>query len=360
MKKLIISLILITASFTASAAEIVGYIYRGDSILHLINDDIIQQNNSLAAHIKEITVIAPQAYQVNEKGTVWGAVDPVIVRLAKKNHTQLMPLVTNADFDSARLHNLLNNPEGQKRAVEKMVALCVENDFAGLQIDFEHVLMTDKDSYTHFFQEISKAMHTKNFRISAAIFPRDNDRTPPSDRLRSTLERWSGGYDYAALGAAADFVTLMAYDQHGEGTTPGSACEPPWAEKIVEYAVKYIPSEKISLGIPVHSDYWFTGSSKTSTHLSEADLTYPQLQYLIDKFNIKLQWDNKNKVSYAIFSNNNLNEYIYAENLPAFKAKFELVKKYNLRGLSLWHIGTEDPAIWKVIAKPEVKNENMG
>ncbi len=353
MHKLVERLIIIALSLfyplSSYALEVLGYIYRGDSILHLVNDDIIQQNTSLKSHIKHINVIAPQAYQINERGTVWGNIDPLIVRLSENNNVELMPLVTNSDFDSERTHIFLNDPVAQKRAIEQLVLICNAHHFYGFQIDFEHILITDKDAYTHFYQHASQALHAANFKISAAIFPRTSDNNPTTDRSRSSLEYWSGGYDYAALSKDSEFVTLMAYDQHGGGTTPGSACEPSWVENIIKYALQYIPANKISIGLPVKSAYWYTSSGHSDFGVKETDLTYPQLQYLIEKFNIKTHWDSAKKLSYSVFVNNNLNEFIYAEDKPTFQVKVDLAHKYKLRGVSLWRVGTEDPAIWELL-----------
>ncbi len=342
------SLLLVSVSH---AQDVVGYIYRSDSILHLTNDDIIQQNSSMKSHIKSITIIAPQAYQVNEKGTVWGTVDPLMMNLAKRNHVKVMPLLTNVDFDSARTHAFLTNDVSELRAIDMLLEVCKTNHFVGVQIDFEHILISDRNHFSHFYSLVSDALHKNGFEVSVAIFPRVSDVLPGSNRSRSSLEFWSGGYDYAALGKSSDFVTLMAYAQHGSGTTPGSACEPAWAEAIVKYAINYIPTNKISLGLPVYSAYWYTGYGHTETHVTETDLTYPQLKYILEKFHVTLQWDPIKKLSYAVFVNNNLNEFIFAEDVPTFKIKVDLVNKYHLRGTSLWHLGVEDPNIWALFKK---------
>ena len=39
---------------------------------------------------------------------------------------------------------------------------------------------------------------------------------------------------------------------------------------------------------------------------------------------------------------------MWIEDARAFAAKLELVKKYQLRGYSVWVLGTEDPAVWSM------------
>jgi len=39
---------------------------------------------------------------------------------------------------------------------------------------------------------------------------------------------------------------------------------------------------------------------------------------------------------------------MWIEDARAFATKLELVRKYGLRGYSVWVLGTEDPKIWEL------------
>ena len=349
LKKIII-LSIFVFPLACNALEILGYVYRSDSVSHLTSDIIFRQNKSIKNNIRNINIIAPQAYQINERGTLWGTVDPSILALSKNHPVKIMPLVTNVDFNKKILTAFLNNPQAQKKAINEMVQVCKKNHFAGLQIDFEHIPLLDKKMFTLFFQNAATALHSNKFLISVTIFPSITNKIPASDRTRSELEFWSGAYDYAALGKVSDFVTLMAYDQHSGGTTPGSACEPAWLKRIIIYALRSIPASKISIGVPVHSSYWYTALGNHDLYVAESDLTYAQADYLLKQNHAKLLWDKESNVPYAIFSENNLNRYLFLQNIATFKVQLALAEKYQLRGLSLWCLGYEDPTIWKAIA----------
>lgn len=335
----------------AHAFEVLGYIYRSDSVSHLTSDIIFRQNKSIQNHIKNINIIAPQAYQINQRGIMWGSVDPAILKLMKQHPVKIMPLVTNADFDRKSTTTFLSNTQAQQKAIDEMVKVCKTNQLAGLQIDFEHIPLSEKNAFTRFYQNAAIALHENHFLISVAIFPRLSDNIPASERKRSSLENWDGAYDYAALGRASNFVTLMAYDQHGYGTTPGSACEPNWLKTIIIYALKYIPASKISIGLPIHSSYWYTVSNHRGLHVDESDLSYEQADYLLKSYRTPILVNKKTNVPYAMFSENNLNRYLFLQNAETMKTQLSFVKRYKLRGVSLWCLGYEDPSIWKVIAK---------
>lgn len=358
MRKLkLILIFIIFFPLIANAFEVLGYIYRTDSISHLTSDIILRQNKSIQNNIKNINIISPQAYQVNKKGTVWGTVDPMILREAKQHAVKIMPLLTNANYNDKNTTQFLHNKKALEKTIREMIQVCKQKKLAGLQIDFEHIPLSDKNAFTQFYQNAAAAMHANHFLISVAIIPRITNNVPASDRNRSALEYWNGAYNYAALGKASDFVTLMAYDQHSAGTTPGSACTPAWLKKIIVYALKYIPASKISVGLPVHSSYWYTAVDK-NLYVSESDLTYAQAEFLLKEHDAKIIWDKNVNVPYAIFSDNNLDRFLYLQNVATFKTQLAIIKKYHLRGISLWCLGYEDPNIWKVIAT-SIKNSTI-
>lgn len=175
----------------------------------------------------------------------------------------------------------------------------------------------------------------------------------PSEFLRKIYINWEGAYDFKKLGEVADFVSIMAYNQHGGVTTPGSTASIQWVEAAIKYALQFIPAQKISLGIPDYSTYWFTGTdtgrSSGKTAVQSEGITFEKAMSIINRNKANLQWDDAAKIQYAIYERNWLNEYIYLENDKSFAAKLALAKKYNLRGISVFDLGTEDPKIWELL-----------
>lgn len=309
--------------------------------------------NDLSTHASQINILSSQAYHIDEKGIVFGSQNPQMIQIAKASHIKIMPLVGNTNFDRKLTHIFLNDTVAQDRVIQSILQLCKENHFDGIQIDFENMSFLDRDAFTRFYQKIANALHQNGFQVAIAIVPMLTGDVPATDYLRGRYKYWSGVYDYAALGKISDFVTLMAYDQHGGITTPGPMAGITWDEAIIKYALQYIPADKISLGVPWHSGYWYTGktSSHAPLHIIATNLTYTEMTRLLKDNNAVLHWDNEDKVNYAIYQKNFLYEYIFAEDAKSFNAKLDLVKKYKLRGISNWCLSEEDPAIWNVLPK---------
>jgi spore germination protein YaaH len=304
---------------------------------------------SLKNNYKKIDILIPQAYNINEWGVVDGEIEPDILKFAVQHSMKIMPLVTNRKFSKEIAHSFLSNIDAQTKALETIINICKQNHFYGIQLDFEMINIKDRDALTHFYVLAANELHKNGLLVSFAIAPIVTDK-PNSLFLKKIYENWEGAYDLKTLGKAADFVSIMAYNQHGGPTTPGPTATLPWARQAVRYALQYIPSNKISVGIPDFSTHWFTGSAKVNqtekVSIQMRGINYEKALTLTHQYNEKMIWDKKSSIFYVIFYKHSLNEYLFIENAKSFYLKYKLVKEYKLRGISVFDLGTEDPHIW--------------
>ncbi len=309
---------------------------------------------SLKNHIKQISIIAPAVYNVDEDGVVWGEVDPRVLKLAKQHNVGVMPLIHNPGFNQEMLHKLLVNETARQRTIESLVDECKKYGYRGIQFDFENLNINDKDAFTQFYAETAKALHAAGFQLSIAVVHRPEKYPGPTKYFKWLYKNWRAGYDLKALAAIGDFISIMTYSQHTRRTPPGPNAGIPWVKKNIEYFLSEVPAEKLSLGIPVQSQHWYT--EQDEQHVANArswseGLSHQEALGLAERFQAKINWLDEQKVPFTFFENGGLFEYIFFENAQSFQHKLELVKQNNLRGFSVWVIGNEDPEIWKVLEK---------
>ena len=82
---------------------------------------------------------------------------------------------------------------------------------------------------------------------------------------------WRGAYDIAAIAKYVDLVCLMTYDQHTRWTEPGPVAGWDWTVENLNYALKVVPKEKLSLGIPLYGYHWYTGAPIKENESSERE-----------------------------------------------------------------------------------------
>jgi spore germination protein YaaH len=233
------------------------------------------------------------------------------------------------------------------------VALCKEHRFYGIQFDFENIHVSDRNEYTAFYQDAAAALHKEGFAISMAVVPRISDDPGPTSYHKWIYDYWRGVYDYKAIADVSDFISFMTYDQHTHLTPPGPVAGMPWMTQCIDFLLSLgIPAEKISIGFPFYSTYWFPFAKDEQTqHVSGRQLSYPDAKAVADRNHAVIRWDETEQVNYTVYCNQGLNEHIYFEDAKSLSAKLKLMTKYGFRGFSVWRLGNEDPEVWKILPK---------
>lgn len=307
---------------------------------------------SLVKHIDQITVLAPQVYVVDSLGIMWGTLDSRVASLAKKHNVKLMPLFTNEGFQQPGLRRLLGDSVAQKRAIESMVALCKANDYWGIQFDVENINISDRDRFTQWYSDAAKALHKAGYKISVAVVHKTEDGAGPTAYGRFMQDSWRGGYDIAALARAGDFISLMTYSEHTRRTTPGPVAGLPWTRDALEYFLRFVPPEKLSLGIPTYGGRWYTrydGASTDRASSTSESVSWSWGSGFAERNGATIQWDTVQQVPYSSYMVGGINEWLFLEDVRAFKAKLDLAKEKKVRGFSVWVLGPEDPRIWDML-----------
>jgi len=306
-------------------------------------------------HTKQIDVVVPTWYEVDQDGLVSGAPEPAVLQLAHQEHIQVMPIL--ALFNKTQFHALATNPKAQDAMNDAMVRESKEHGYTGFQFDFENILWTDRDALSALVKKSADAMHAAGLQLSIATVP--NGPGHPTGKggfARWIYSDWRGGYDLEAIGKAVDLVCLMTYDQNTRWTTPGPVAGWQWVIENLDYALKVVPKEKLSLGIPAYSYIWHTGAPITDKASGEerpnptADfITGADVRQLADDYNRKVQWDEEDRASYFWFARAQMREWVFFTDRRTFEERYKLTADRGLQGFCTWVLGDEDPEIWKFL-----------
>lgn len=304
---------------------------------------------SLVKNIDQITVLGPQVYTVDSLGIVFGELDSRVLALAKAHHVKVMPLVVNESFNQPALRKLLADTAARARATRSLVQLCQQGGYWGIQFDIENVNIQDRDLLTAWYRETANALHRAGFTLSIAVVHRTEDNAGQTAYHRFLQDSWRAGYDLGALAQAGDFISLMTYSENTRRTPPGPVASLEWMRANIDYFLKYVPREKLSLGIPTYGDHWYTRADPTIPERARSwaeTVGWTWGSGIAERHGATMQWDSVAGVPYAYFSNGGVYEWVFLENARSFRAKMDLARSYRLRGFSVWVLGPEDPAIW--------------
>ena len=329
--------LLYTAPATAQKPEALWYL-RGE-----------ESSQSFLAHADQISVVSPQVFEMDSTGVIRGSVDGRVIATARAKHVKLVPLVMNPGFDQPSFHRVLTDSGARATALRSLAALCRDHKFDGIQFDFENIHVRDKDAFTSFTRAAADSVHRAGCTLSAAVVPRTGDDPGTGSYDRWIYDNWRGAYDYKALAEALDFISYMTYAQHTGGTTPGPVAGYPWMLACLKFVLSLgVPPSKISLGIASYSDWWYPGYDSTAgAHARGHDISYARGMEILARAHVTPRWDAMQKSPYAMWLDHGVFQHVWLEDSRAFLAKVDLVRRYHLRGYSVWVLGSEDPRVWR-------------
>ncbi|MGA7925471.1 MAG: glycosyl hydrolase family 18 protein [Candidatus Sulfotelmatobacter sp.] len=304
---------------------------------------------SFTEHADKIDILVPAWYRVDGNGLMWGGPNPQVLEIAAQHHVPVMPIV--ATTVQADLHKLFTTTEARIAFVESLLSECKRNGYSGFQIDFENVLWIDRDLLSNLVAESAAALHKAGLQLSIATVPNAPGAPGKSSYSRWLYANWRGAYDLKALAQTVDLICLMTYDQNTRWTAPGPVAGYPWTAQQLEYALQWVPKEKLSLGIPVYGYHWFAGDpgkdekpNPTAEYVGQQEVD----EYLA-AYHPRPEWDSLDRTAWFYFYKDDTREWVFYTDKRGFQERLNLVRDHHLQGFCSWVLGVEDPEIWTVL-----------
>lgn len=285
-------------------------------------------NSSLAHHQSVLSWVSATGWQAQADGTIQGNPDPVAVARAKSVRLPLWPDLANDFSDAAGTDSLLKSAQAVGTLVSTTVQNVVNGGFPGVNLDFEAMNAADKDAFTAFVKSLATALHAHGAQLTVDVVP----HTPAG------VNQYSAAYDVAALGAAADYIDVMAYDEHGEGGNPGPVAGLDWVKAELAGTLPGLAPSHTLLGIPLYGRTWTNGSGASASY-SEAlnELSSP---------GARVDYDFSAQT--PVIESADGSSITYFDDAPSLALKLGLAHQAGLAGVAAWRLGFEDPNFWSL------------
>lgn len=251
----------------------------------------------------------------------------------------LTPFGEDGRFNNHLIHILVTDSAVQQEMTRQLLSVLLEKGYWGLNLDFEYILAQDRQNYARFVEETTRTMNQYGIHVSVALAPKY------SDEQQGELYE---GMDYALLGAAANSVILMTYEWGYTYGEPMAVAPMDQVRRVVEYAVTKIPREKISLGIPNYGYDWplpfEQGVTKART-VGNVEAVQLALTY-----GAEIQFDETAESPYFYYSTDGTEHVVWFQDVRSYRASFDLIKEFSLRGAGYWQIMQLFRANWLLLA----------
>ncbi len=209
----------------------------------------------------------------------------------------------------------------------------------GINVDFESLEGEAGTGFLQFIRELSLKCESNGIVLSVDNYP------PASYNLF---------YSRDEQAVFADYIVLMAYDEHYNGSDEGSVASLSFVTQSVEDTLEEVPAEQIILGIPFYTRLWKLTPEEDSTDgsytVSSEALGMSEAESRVAANGAVYEWLDDCGQYYAEYEYDGSTYKIWLEDQNSISKKLEVMQSNSLAGASFWKLGYEKNTVWDTIA----------
>ena len=305
------------------------------------------------AETKGLTTLAPTWFSLADaEGNISSLADADYVNYAHQSNLEVWAVLR--DFHGGinsydETYEVLSYTSKRTKIINQVIANAIETGIDGINLDFELVSTECGEHYIQFVRELSVRCRQNGLVLSV-----DNYVPQP----------YNEHYDIEEQGVVADYVVIMGYDEHTEGSyEAGSVASIGYLENGITDALESVSAEKLIAGVPFFTRLWFE-TPKTEEELAEQAGTeaasYPnkvtssaygmtEAAQVVADAGAQTQWDEETMQNYAEWEADGGTYKIWLEDDQSLEEKLKVIKSNNLAGVAEWSLGMEDSGVWDLI-----------
>lgn len=283
----------------------------------------------------KVNVISPTWFYLNDnKGGIASIASSSYVSVCHANNIQVWGLVSNLEDPNVDTTTVLNTTSARDTLVNNLIAQAITYGLDGINVDIEQLSGAAADGYIQFIKELSIKCEKNDIVLSV-----DNYVPSASSAIYSRSEQ----------AKYADYVVIMAYDEHYSGSEEaGSVASLDWVTEGVDATLQEVPAEQTILGIPFYCRVWEVASDGS---VSSTAYGINSIQSYLRTNGVNTAWDETEGQYYGEYTKGDVTYKIWVEDETSIEKKLELMKEKKLAGGAFWKKGFDSTGVWNIIAK---------
>lgn len=287
-----------------------------------------------------VNVVSPTWFSIIDgKGNVRSNADTAYVQKAHARGMEVWGLLNNS-FDPDITSSAMAAYETRLNAINQILEFAKMYHLDGINLDFENVKTKDGENVSQFVRELKPLARANGLILSVDVTP------------KSGSEMWSRFLDRRSLGETADFIILMAYDEHwASSPKAGSVSSLPWTESAVRRILEEdeVPPEKLILAVPLYTRIWSEETKDGKTKVSSKAVGMKTVKEILAEKKLKPEYLEDVQQNYVEYTEDGVLKKIWIEDKTSLAARVKLAKELKLAGVAAWtrSFGTEEA--WNVL-----------
>ena len=307
--------------------------------------------SSVLASTRGVNVMSPTWFYLNDnEGNIADIASKDYVAYCHSQGVDVWGLVSNLENANADTTYVLTHTSARTNLVNQLIAAAIKYELDGINVDFEQISSECGDGYIEFIRELSIKCAVNGICLSV-------DNYVPSN--------YTTIYSRSEQALFADYVIIMAYDQHTTGSEVGSVASFDWVSEGVINTLAEVPAEQTILGIPFYTRIWeltpkddidqgeVTDSTDLSTlyDISSAVYGMSAAQKEVNANGAQSTWLEDSGQFYAEWEKDGATYKVWLEDSSSIEQKLSLVNSNSLAGAAFWKLGFETSSVWDTIVK---------
>jgi len=248
----------------------------------------------------------------------------------EKPDMPILPLIQNyknEHWNQDILTASISTDDGRQKLISSILATIQQYKLAGITIDIEEVPPAQQGNLFKFIQQLHNEFGQRGLILAQAV-PFDNP-----------------DWNYKAYASVTDYLMLMAYDQHWSTGEPGPVAGQEWFDTILKKRMADLSPDKTIVCFGNYGYNWTDDGSEADTvSFQEALLTAKES--LDSPKDIKFDEDQNPYFTYT--EDDGSDHSVYFLDASTAYNQIRSSRKYDVAGLALWRMGSEDPSLWKI------------
>jgi spore germination protein len=265
--------------------------------------------------------------------------------------------------DNDDIESILDNDSAQQRLISNIVKEINSRNLDGINIDFEYLGSPDpqyKQKFTNFSKKLNSELKKQNPKplLEISVMPR-------SARNEDII-------DFEKIAPLYDYIIGMSYDFYGSSPEIAGPIAPMTGFKENKYFFdvttmyedleKYIPKEKIVMGVPHYGwDFAVTdGKTIQSTTLPSTDpdsyaavISYARAKEFKYFKKNQCQFDDYAKEPWCWYTDKKtgVDHQVWFQDNKSIGIKYDFANTRDFRGIAIWTLGYDKdyPDLWDLM-----------
>lgn len=281
-----------------------------------------------------MNVIAPTWFIIkDEEGSIMSNANDAYAQYCHGKKLSVWATINN--FDQGKINNkkLFSSYATRRRLIDRILREVEVNSLDGVNLDMEGIEKEAGEDYTEFVRELSIELTKIGCILSIDTY---------------VPYKFNSQYDLKEYNDFCDYVVIMCYDEHYDGSTEtGSVSSIGYVKDGINLSLVNVDKDKLIIALPFYSRIWKTGKDGTISSTAAGSLA---IETSAKAQGLSFSFDDETCQNYGYkLTQDGVKVECWLEDDVSLAYKMKEIRDAKLAGTAAWKLTQERENYFNVI-----------